>query len=63
METKYLVRSQINPSLVLATSGDFLPEDLVGPGHHVGAKLYKTEAAAKRANPGRVVEPHDQTKL
>jgi hypothetical protein len=37
----YLVRSKRNPHLILTTSGEFIPESLLGPGGRC-AKLYKT---------------------
>lgn len=45
---RFLVRSKTNPFLVLTTSGEFLPEALLGPGGR-SAKLYKTERGARAA--------------
>lgn len=53
----YIVRSKLNPKLILCTNGDWMPESMVGPGGY-SAKVYKTEAGAKRVRDGHViVEP------
>lgn len=52
----YMVISQINPALILCTDGDFHGRSQVGPGAYC-AKIYKTEAAAKKHNPGRTIVP------
>lgn len=52
----YMVISEINPALILCTDGNFHGRALVGPGGYC-AKIYKTEAAAKKHNPGRKVIP------
>ena len=33
---------------VLATNGSFYHPDMIGPGHDLGAKIWKTKAGAKR---------------
>jgi hypothetical protein len=47
----YIVRGAINPKMILCTDGEFHVESLIGPGGW-SAKVYKTEAGAKRHNPG-----------
>lgn len=37
-----------DPNRVLTNVG-MLPVDMVGPGHRIGAKLFKTESGARRA--------------
>ena len=51
----YVVRSDINPALVLCTDGKFHAESQVGPGGYC-AKVYLTEAGARKHNPGRITE-------
>jgi hypothetical protein len=48
----YIVRSAINPALVLCTNGDFLAEGFFGPGHDIGARIYKTRARAEKVRGG-----------
>ena len=55
-ETGYIVISNINPALILCTDGEFHGRSQVGPGGY-SAKVYKTETAAGKHNPGRVVRP------
>lgn len=56
--THFLVRSKINPMLVLTVSGEFIPESLCGPGGRC-AKLYKTRRGAENVgtNDSRTVHP------
>jgi hypothetical protein len=42
----YVIKSNINPKLTLCTNGEFLAPDMFGPGHKVGAKVYKSWAHA-----------------
>lgn len=56
-ETGYIVISNVNPALVLCTDGEFHARGFFGPGHDLSAKIYKTEAGAKKHNPGRIVQP------
>lgn len=44
--TCFLVRSKINPTLILTISGEFVPESLCGPGMRC-AKIYKTRRGAE----------------
>lgn len=52
MTNGYIVRSAINPSLVLCTNGEFLAEGFFGPGHDIGAKIYKTRRNAEKVRGG-----------
>jgi hypothetical protein len=52
----YIVISDINPALILCTDGEFHNRSQVGPGGWC-AKVYKTEAGARKSHPGRVVRP------
>ncbi len=45
-KTCYLVRSKINPTLILTVTGEFFPESLIGPGMR-SAKIYKTLRGAQ----------------
>lgn len=47
METRYIVRSHINPKLILCTDGEFRAEQQVGPGGY-SAKVFKTLIGARR---------------
>jgi hypothetical protein len=49
--TGYIVRSAINPALVLCTDGEFRAEIQVGPGGYA-AKIYKSVPAAQRVRGG-----------
>jgi hypothetical protein len=49
---KYLIRSRVNPALVLCTDGEFHAEVQVGPGGWC-AKIYKTERGADASAAGR----------
>lgn len=61
MQKGFIVRSKQNPHLILCTNGEFLWEYHCGPGHEVGAKIYKTESRAKKVRGGEViVEPYGQ---
>jgi len=50
----YIVRSKVNPALILCTNGEFLPEQQVGPGGY-SAKLYKTRKGAEVVRSGDVI--------
>ena len=50
--THFLVRSIVNPRLVLTTLGEFLDQSMLGPGGR-SAKLYKTRRGAENATSGR----------
>ena len=54
--TGYIVISQINPALILTTTGEFHARGQCGPGGYC-AKVYKTEAAARKSHPGRTIKP------
>lgn len=58
----YIVRSAINPKLVLCTNGEFLGEGFFGPGHNIGAKVYKTKRGAEKVRGGFqiIVEPYSE---
>lgn len=60
--TKYIVRSSVNPSLVLCTDGEFRAYGLhTGPGTGKKVKLYSRKSAAEavRGGQGITVEPCD----
>ncbi len=44
----FMVRSGVNPNLILTTTGEFLAEDFCGPGHQASAKVFKTWGGAER---------------
>jgi hypothetical protein len=50
--TEYIVRSAINPSLILCTNGEFIYEGVIGPGHDIAAKVYKTRRNAEKVRGG-----------
>lgn len=50
----YLVVGAVNPSTVLCTDGEFHARSMVGPNGFC-AKVYKTEAGARRSRPGHQV--------
>ena len=50
--TQYIVRSEVNPSLVLCTNGEFVYEGCIGPGHNLAAKVYKTRKGAEKVRGG-----------
>lgn len=50
----FIVRSEINPKLILCTDGEWYPEGQVGPGGW-SAKIYKTRKGAERVRSGHVV--------
>lgn len=50
--TEYIVRSAINPSLILCTNGEFIYEGVIGPGSDIGAKIYKTRRNAEKVRGG-----------
>jgi len=52
MATEYIVRSAINPNLILCTNGDFIGECFVGPGTKLAAKVYKTKRGAAQVRGG-----------
>jgi len=53
-KTQYIIRSNINSSLILCTNGQFMPGIFIGPGHELSAKIYKTRKGAEKANRGIV---------
>jgi hypothetical protein len=53
---QYIVRSQINPRMILCVDGEFYADTRVGPGRWA-PKIYKTLRGAERNNPGRIVIP------
>jgi nitrogen fixation protein FixH len=53
----FIVRSNVNPALILCTDGEFHAQSQCGPGAWC-AKVYKTSERAAKHNPGRVVEPY-----
>jgi len=52
IETGYIVRSTINPALVLCTNGEFEADGFYGPGHNIGAKIYKSRKWAEKVRGG-----------
>jgi hypothetical protein len=59
MATGYIVRSKFAPRSILCTNGEFIDEDFIGPGHKLGAKIYKRRSAAEEVLGGYVtVEEH-----
>jgi hypothetical protein len=55
MTTGYIVRSKINPHLILCTNNEFIYEECIGPGHKLGAKIYKRRSAAEKVLGGEVI--------
>jgi hypothetical protein len=51
-KTTYIVRSEINPSLILCTDGEFKWEGIIGPGTENSAKVYKTRRNAEKVRGG-----------
>jgi hypothetical protein len=51
-ETTYIVRSAINPNLILCADGEFHAEGFTGPGHDLAAKTYKTRRNAEKVRGG-----------
>lgn len=49
--TRFLVRSLLNPSMIFCTDGEFHCESIVGPGGFC-AKLYKTRRGAEAVRSG-----------
>lgn len=49
---EYIVRSAINPSLILCANGEFVYEGCVGPGTEMQAKIYKTRKNAEKVRGG-----------
>lgn len=50
--SEYIVRSAINPSLILCTNGEFVYEGCIGPGTEMQAKTYKTRRNAEKVRGG-----------
>ncbi len=50
----FIVRSALNPALILCTNGEWLPASMVGPGGRA-AKTYKTQRSAARVRDGKVI--------
>jgi hypothetical protein len=48
----FIVRSSVNPKLILCTNGEFIAESLCGPGGY-SAKVYKTRQGASSARDAR----------
>lgn len=53
----YIIRSRLNPKMILCTDGEFHAEIQVGPGGWC-AKVYKTERGARNAHHGLNVDVH-----
>jgi len=51
----FIVRSKLNPRLVLCTNRDWLPDTELGPGKDYSAKIYKTRVRAEKVRDGRVL--------
>lgn len=51
---QFIVRSSVNPRMVYCTDRDWHLDDTIGPGHDLGAKVYKTVGGIKRAHLGSV---------
>ncbi len=51
---KFIVRSKLNPTLILTTSGEFVWEGIVGPGGEHSAKIYKRRSSASKVRGGNV---------
>jgi hypothetical protein len=49
---EFIVRSAINPSLILCTNGEFIYEGVIGPGTDIAAKTYKTRRNAEKVRGG-----------
>jgi hypothetical protein len=60
--TRFLVRSSINPCLVLCTDGEFYSDRTIGPGTDRSARIYKTRrgADAVRGGVGILVRACDE---
>ena len=56
MNSGYIVISNINPALILCTDGEFHAKSQCGPGGYC-AKVYKTDAGARKSHPGRTIQP------
>lgn len=48
----YIVRSEINPALILCTDEQFHAEMFTGPGTELQAKIYKTRRNAAKVRGG-----------
>ena len=48
----YIVRSSVNPALILCTDGEFHAECFLGPGLNLSAKIYKTRKWASKVRGG-----------
>lgn len=61
----FIVRSAINPALVLCTNGEFMADGFFGPGHKLQAKIYKHRAAARKVRGGYkiIVEYYESEKI
>jgi hypothetical protein len=51
-KTTYIVRSAINPALILCTDGEFRYEGVIGPGTDIAARVYKTRRNAEKVRGG-----------
>lgn len=48
----YIVRSAINPAMILCTDGQFHPEMFIGPAQEWSGKIYKTRKGAEKFRGG-----------
>lgn len=58
----YIVCSGVNPNLILTTTGEMKPKEMIGPGGY-SAKIYKTWSGARVAadrRGGNVVEAPEE---
>lgn len=55
----YLVLGAVNNNLVLCTDGEFHVKSVVGPGGYC-AKVYKTEAGARRSYPENPIRKYEE---
>lgn len=55
MTTIYIVRSAINPAMILCTDEQFHPEMFIGPAQRWGAKIYKTRTGAEKVRGGQQI--------
>lgn len=54
-KTRYMVRSSINPALVLCTDGEFYADRTIGPGTGRRARIYKTRRGAEAVRGGDAI--------
>lgn len=51
----YIVRSSINPAMILCTDEQFHPEMFIGPAQEWSAKIYKTRKGAEKVRGGHQI--------